>query len=31
MNNKIDYNNIKKKIYGQLKTNITNIVEYEFI
>lgn len=31
MNDKTDYNSIKKKIFHQLKTNITNIIEYEFI
>jgi hypothetical protein len=31
MNNKTDYNNIKKNIYSHLKTNITHIVEYEFV
>ena len=31
MSNKIDYNSIKKKIYQHLKTNVTNIVEYEFV
>ena len=31
MSNKIDYNIIKKKIFQHLKTNVTNIVEYEFV
>ena len=31
MSNKIDYNSIKKKLFQHLKTNVTNIVEYEFV
>ena len=31
MSNKTDYNSIKKNIFQHLKTNVTNIVEYEFV
>jgi len=31
MNDNLDYNKVKKKIYNILKTNITNIIEYEFV
>ena len=31
MNDNLDYNKVKKKIYNIFKTNITNIIEYEFV